>query len=996
MLPTPLPALIPTGGTSFVPPPPPVTSLQIPTWQITAAFGFGPLDPTPVFTDITNWSRQFDAEIGRQHELDRMEPGRLELVLEDRFGYYTPGNTLSPFYNLLTPGDSLGIAPANFGTWTVGNGAYATQSSEVLWGSLGGQITSTGSTPGSALTAGGQAGYLVSGSTQYTATAQFRAFTTGEVVGVIIQWYNGAGTFISQSVGGGVTDNNAGWTMASVTAISPANAGFAQIVVISTTHSGNTHFFTCVGLFFNPTGLPVVWNYGQAAPFLPGTPIQIQGTWAGHGPTPIYYGFADAWEPTLTDVMNQDTTVNAYDALALLGLAPMCNVKYFPSVVEATNPIHYWRLGDPAGSQSAVNEIPLQTSLHTNFGTLGQNPAFGQQDITGAGVSALQESSFTGSGAGALLYDSATAVSFHTTGTLAANANSYLYAPANSIFSAPHAWSLNMLVNFGTNTETGVALLAVYNGAGGNLFLDTSSAGVLEFAGNGVGAPISGGPNVCDGKWHMITVMVSAGGVGANLYVFVDTVLAIATTTTRDVTPISGGPTANGAFDLCETASNTAASADTAIQDLSFYNYAPLTGPQMSSLFTAFKLLQNVEYTGQRLEACMLIAGMTAYPHNFDTGTVLCSAETTSQTSTAALSYMQNVVDTEMGFFFSDPSGFIEFHDARFVSQNALGSSSQATMGDSMSGAVNMYYEPKGLKIPQDSLDYWTVIQVQAMQTQGAGALQEIDLAASIGPPGGYGRRPLQRTNMIFFTDLQAKQMAEKLAGRYGTPKKRVDNVMFTGRAFSPFSGPGINIRKMLELGMWNRVTFQRQGAGESQFSQDMLIEKIHHKFDGNVGDYQVEYVLSPYEVPQPSMAQARAYLATPSSIGTGWSKIPLNGVSFDPNGMVDPIANSRIIPCIRGLYQVNGVVQYVTTNNPQTAGVGLYFNGSIYAQGDTTTKRTAVALDVFAYHVSDLIFFNGFTDYVELWGYNGGGTAIAIAPLYPPYTYLSLRLVSS
>ena len=147
------------------------------------------------------------------------------------------------------------------------------------------------------------------------------------------------------------------------------------------------------------------------------------------------------------------------------------------------------------------------------------------------------------------------------------------------------------------------------------------------------------------------------------------------------------------------------------------------------------------------------------------------------------------------------------------------------------------------------------------------------------------------------------------------------------------------------------------------------------------------------------AVVNGRAFRNAAFSIpGPGWNKIPLDDTSppgFDPNLIWDVTTNHRATPNVSGLYQVNASYQCTLQNSPETAGIGLYLNGSIYAQGTTVTDHNVTAGDVFAATVSDEIRFNGTTDYVELWAYNSGSNAQPLAPLGGPYTYLSLVWVA-
>jgi hypothetical protein len=111
------------------------------------------------------------------------------------------------------------------------------------------------------------------------------------------------------------------------------------------------------------------------------------------------------------------------------------------------------------------------------------------------------------------------------------------------------------------------------------------------------------------------------------------------------------------------------------------------------------------------------------------------------------------------------------------------------------------------------------------------------------------------------------------------------------------------------------------------------------------------------------------AYLAsnqTPSA--STWTKVTLDTENFDTNSN---FASSRFTPTVAGYYQINAQVgnDYGGSYNAGTIGGAIYKNGSVYAQ-----QRTISPTAGYTYGnniVSAVIYFNGSTDYVELYGFN-------------------------
>ncbi len=64
---------------------------------VEAAFGNGPLDASPTWTDITDDVRGFLTSRGRNHELRRFEAGTIDMILDNRHGNYNPHNTAGSY-----------------------------------------------------------------------------------------------------------------------------------------------------------------------------------------------------------------------------------------------------------------------------------------------------------------------------------------------------------------------------------------------------------------------------------------------------------------------------------------------------------------------------------------------------------------------------------------------------------------------------------------------------------------------------------------------------------------------------------------------------------------------------------------------------------------------------------------------------------------------------------------------------------------------------------
>jgi hypothetical protein len=90
-----------------------------------------------------------------------------------------------------------------------------------------------------------------------------------------------------------------------------------------------------------------------------GVPIKILATWNGVQ-YPVYFGYADSWEPSAPDEVNSDTTVICSDILKRLALSRLSSSTSYQSAIAASLSVGYTpdlvRLNDlPTSSNTAVS-----------------------------------------------------------------------------------------------------------------------------------------------------------------------------------------------------------------------------------------------------------------------------------------------------------------------------------------------------------------------------------------------------------------------------------------------------------------------------------------------------------------------------------------------------------------------------------------------------------------------------------------------------------------
>jgi hypothetical protein len=124
------------------------------------------------------------------------------------------------------------------------------------------------------------------------------------------------------------------------------------------------------------------------------------------------------------------------------------------------------------------------------------------------------------------------------------------------------------------------------------------------------------------------------------------------------------------------------------------------------------------------------------------------------------------------------------------------------------------------------------------------------------------------------------------------------------------------------------------------------------------------------------NIATGPAFSATSSAntaaSSTVWTKLQLNTEGFDTANCFDNTTNYRFTPNVTGFYQINA--QVLTPSNANLSQVGIYRNGSLYAYTTFYHPTTGVTN---AFPVSTLVYLNGSTDYIELYGWQQGGTIL-------------------
>jgi hypothetical protein len=148
-----------------------------------------------------------------------------------------------------------------------------------------------------------------------------------------------------------------------------------------------------------------------------------------------------------------------------------------------------------------------------------------------------------------------------------------------------------------------------------------------------------------------------------------------------------------------------------------------------------------------------------------------------------------------------------------------------------------------------------------------------------------------------------------------------------------------------------------------------------------------------------PALSVAPAFYVYPANSQTlasgSVTKLQLNTEVFDTNNNFDSTTNYRFTPTVSGYYQINGgTLLGFSGSNGFLAFCSIYKNGAEYLRGSMYYVNSGTAINQGS-AVSGVIYFNGSTDYVELYvrGDASSGT-ITTATSSVPFNYFSGSLI--
>jgi hypothetical protein len=132
-----------------------------------------------------------------------------------------------------------------------------------------------------------------------------------------------------------------------------------------------------------------------------------------------------------------------------------------------------------------------------------------------------------------------------------------------------------------------------------------------------------------------------------------------------------------------------------------------------------------------------------------------------------------------------------------------------------------------------------------------------------------------------------------------------------------------------------------------------------------------------------------RAYRNANFTLSHGtWTKVSLDTENWDIGGYFDNSTNYRFTPLVQGYYQINAGLQDASNNDVYDIIMSLYWNGTQAKQSRLRIKGATSTRDFYTSTVkdSDIIYFDGVDDYLEMYCYiargaTGGCTLLGGSP---------------
>ena len=194
--------------------------------------------------------------------------------------------------------------------------------------------------------------------------------------------------------------------------------------------------------------------------------------------------------------------------------------------------------------------------------------------------------------------------------------------------------------------------------------------------------------------------------------------------------------------------------------------------------------------------------------------------------------------------------------------------------------------------------------------------------------------------------------------------------------------------------------------AGDLVVTESFYVSSVLNAIPGTAGSvgttYLVDGSVTTAKIADANVTQAKlasgvagngpafsAYRSGNQAISSGvYTKIQFNVEEFDTNNCYDSTTNYRFTPTVAGYYQINSSLNNGPSSSPTAASIGIFKNGSAFKYGTYITAGTGMSVNV-----SNVVYLNGSTDYVEIYGYITAASA-SIEGSSVANTYFSAAMV--
>ena len=159
--------------------------------------------------------------------------------------------------------------------------------------------------------------------------------------------------------------------------------------------------------------------------------------------------------------------------------------------------------------------------------------------------------------------------------------------------------------------------------------------------------------------------------------------------------------------------------------------------------------------------------------------------------------------------------------------------------------------------------------------------------------------------------------------------------------------------------------------AGDLVTTVSFYVSSVINAIPATAGAVTQSYLQTNVGATGPAFGAYRA--STQSIPANTWTKVQLSTEAFDTNSNFDSSTNYRFTPSISGYYQINGSILFSLASGTASATLtAIWKNGSEYA----TNECTATVPNGHSTPISSLVYMNGSTDYIELYGYCSSSSA--------------------